>query len=73
MKYLVSDLQKIGLAGGGFAVDSTNYLVSDLQRIASSVKTGGGRLDIHNAGRLLVSDLQKIALAGKGRVYFHLD
>ncbi|MBO7415551.1 MAG: hypothetical protein J6U22_03145 [Bacteroidaceae bacterium] len=67
---LTSDLIRIAAAGGGFYIDCSKHLVSDLIRIASAASIGGGFIYMENSSRLLTSDKIRIAAAGKGHVIF---
>ena len=67
---LTSDLIRIAAAGGGFFIDCSKHLVSDLIRIASAARMGGGMIYLENSSRILTSDKIRIASAGKGHVVF---
>lgn len=68
---LVSDLIKLAAAGGGFKLDCSNKMVSDIIRIAAAAHSGNALIVLEKTEKILLSDRVRIAAAGGGRVFFN--
>lgn len=72
MALSIDALVKIAVAGGGLILDSRNFTLNDLIRIAVATKISGAQLILRNISAFNLDSLVQIGVAGGGKVVFDM-
>lgn len=69
---LPTSIERIISFGGGFIINSSDYLPTTLERFATIAAISGAKITINVNSILLPTSMERIASFGKGNVIFNI-
>ena len=72
MVWTDDQLAQVVSSGGGVIIDSDDFTIDQLKRIAYSTREKGATVIVRNCGSKSTDELKQIGSSGKGHVIFEL-